>query len=196
MAARTTDINEFLNQARDNLPGASDASIKATLFNVCREFFKDSSCWTYNVDLVAVTDQYDYDIVVPEGQIIRLSGVVDGDDFPVRALMSDLGTINLQSPLTEDTDFTVTVILNTSLPTTKDDFPIVPDWLLPRYGDGILAGLVGRMMLQIGKTYSNKELATYHLKRFRNAVAEATVDKLHRNTTGAQAWQFPRSFRK
>lgn len=196
MAARTHDIEEFMNQARVNVPGASDADIRGTVYNVFKEFFNDSSCWTYNIDLVAVEDQLDYDLVVPEGQIIRLAGVVDGDNFPVAALMAEYGTVNLKSALQAEADFTVTVILNTNLPVTKDGFPIVPDWVLPVWSVGILDGLLGAMMLQLGRGYSNKELGAYHRKRFRDAIARATVATLHRNTANAQAWTFPRSYRR
>jgi hypothetical protein len=196
MAARQTDINEFMNQARANLPGSSDANILGTVYLVLKEFFNDSSCWTYNVELVAIEDERDYDLVVPEGQIIRLAGVVDGDNFAVPALMADYGTLNLQTPLQADADFTVTVILNTTLPVAKDGFPIVPDWLLPVWSLGILDGLLGAMFLQVGKGYSNKDMGSYHRRRFRDAIARARVEKLHRNTVGAQAWSFPRSFRR
>jgi len=81
------------------------------------------------------------------------------------------------------------------MPTDKNDFPVIPDWILPLYGVGILDGLLGKMMSQIAKSYSNPKQGVYHLARFNGAMAQARASALRRYTFGTQAWSFPQGFR-
>jgi hypothetical protein len=109
--------------------------------------------------------------------------------------MPAVGTIILQHAPTTNTTYLATVVTNVSLPTDRNAIPLGPDWLLPLWHVGLLDGLLGKMMTQPGKSYSNTATGAYHLKRFRDAIARARVSKLRANTNGAQAWRFPQQFR-
>jgi hypothetical protein len=86
-------------------------------------------------------------------------------------------------------------IKKVTLPTTKESVPDAPDWLLPTYHRPILDGLLGRMMQQQAKSYSNDKLAEYHLKRFRDGIAMTKTAVMRGNLFGGQSWRFPRNFR-
>jgi hypothetical protein len=73
--------------------------------------------------------------------------------------------------------------------------PYIPDWVLPTHGVGIQHGLIGSMMLMPGQSYSNTQMANYHLLKFRDRCAHARVAATKANTVGAQAWAFPQTFR-
>jgi hypothetical protein len=57
-----------------------------------------------------------------------------------------------------------------------------------------LDGLLGKMMGQQQKTYSNNNLSAYHLKRFRTGIQLAKVAAERANLHGAQNWAYPRGW--
>lgn len=207
MAIRKQDFDQMMNQARVTLTGASEAGLRGALYDTLAEFFNDSSCWTQDVVVSALPNRTSYPLVVSEGQIIRLSGVFTAPPpagssstagpggFFVSALMPEVGTLILAAAPATATQMLATVVTNVALPTAKEAVPIAPDWVLPIWHVGILDGLLGKMMIQPNKSYSNQTQGAYHLKRFRDAISRARVSKLRANTNGTQAWTFPQTFR-
>lgn len=195
MTIRTVDFDQLMNQAKVTLLGASEAGLKGAFFDVLSEFFNDSSCWTQDVDFQALTTSTEYPLEVNEGQIIRLVGVSDDQNGFIPALMADVGTVLLRAAPNSDTTYTATFVTNVALPTLRGAIPNAPDWTLPLWHTGILDGLLGRMMIQPNKSYSNLTQAPYHLKRFRDVVNRARISKLRAFTNGAQAWRYPQQFR-
>ena len=61
-------------------------------------------------------------------------------------------------------------------------------------GDDVLSGLLGRMMSQPAKPYTNMQLSVYHMRRFRDGIARAKVEAMHQNVYRAQSWRFPQTF--
>lgn len=185
------DVSQLLKRVQITLVGVSDAGLKTELFDVLSEFFNDSSCWTELITISANSANTSYQLTPTEGQIIRLESVLDGNSFAVPALMADVGTLILANAPNTTQSYFVTVTKNVSLPNAKEMIPIGPDWVLPLWHVGILDGMLGKLMNQPAKSYSNTEKAVYHLKRFRDAIARARVSKQRANTRGTQAWRFP-----
>src|SRR6185369_5191703 len=135
MPATQSDIDQYLNQARVKLTAASDAGIIAATFDVMREWFQYTQSWMENIDIAVLASTVDYDIIPVEGgTIMTLLGVVDSNGLPIPALMPNIGTITLQNPTNTNTTYTVSVSKTLALPNDKNNFPIVPDWVLPLYG--------------------------------------------------------------
>lgn len=191
MAITEPDWERLLDSARVKLPGSSDAMLKSDVFDVMHEFFRVSSAWTENISVPIVADVTTYSMVPSEGQIIRLAGVVDSNGVPQPALMPTIGTLTLAHPVNTAQTLTATVVLNVVLPVDRKKKPEAPDWLLPVWGPGILDGLLGRMMGQLSKSYSNPVMSLYHLRRFTDAMSAARTAALRRNSFGSQAWAFP-----
>jgi hypothetical protein len=203
------DFDQLMNQARVTLVGSSDAGLKGAFYDVCSEFLNDSSSWTQDVQVNAVPTRTEYPLQVNEGQVIRLVGVStppipqgqqqDATTLPagvfIPALMPTVGTLLLSQAPVSATTYIAQVVTNVALPTDRNAIPIGPDWLLPIWHVGLLDGLLGKMMMQPGKSYSDKVTGAYHLKRFRDVIARARVSKLRASTNGAQAWRFPQQFR-
>lgn len=195
MAINKADLDQLFNQARVQLVGVSEGGLKSAFYDVISEFLNDSSIWTQTVPIQAVPHVRHYPVSVPEGQILRLNGVSGCHGEFIPALMPHIGEIVLRHSPNTDLTYFVNLVCNTSLPTTRDMVPLIPDWILPIWHVGLLDGLLGQMMSQPNKSYGNPAGSTYHLKRFRDAIARARVSKLHANTIGATAWRFPQSFR-
>lgn len=197
------DVTHLLNQARVKLLGASEAGLKAELYDTIYEFFKDSNSWLETLSIGVTDATQDYILVPSEGgQIIRLAGIFDPNLIPVAGFMPVVGTLHLLYPVNTDQTYSVIVVKNIVPPTRSDDertfkgtVPDAPDWLLHLYQSYILDGILGRMMLHANKSYSNPTIATYHLRRYRDGIAQARVDAQRQNTIGAQAWNYPQQFR-
>jgi hypothetical protein len=211
------DLRQLINQATVKLAGASSAAIKAELFDVLAEFFDISSAWQESIPIDGVAFQTDYTIVPQEGQIIRLEAVTSNSLFPtnaaylaakaatpggnigaftpITAIMPTIGTISLAQLPNAPVAMQAIVTKNVSLPTTRDQTPIGPDWVLPIWHRYILDGILGKMMGTQNKSYTNDALSVYHLKKFQEGIARARSVTLAANTKGGQAWQFPRDFR-
>lgn len=198
------DIDNLLNQLRVELIGSSDALLRSLMFQVMTEFFNDSSFWTEWIPIAAVPGQTTYPITPVDGQIIRLDGVVqvthDADGkvngtFNIPALMPEIGVvIASHAPATAQT-WAAHVVKNVSLPTLRDGAPIAPEFTLKQWFLAIKHGILGEMMNQKDKSWSDAKGAGYHLAKFRGYIGNARSIKLRANTNGASAWRFPQGFR-
>lgn len=196
MATDPRVLQQFMTNAAVKLPGSSESGIKAELFDVFKEFFEDSNCWFEDIQFQAVAAQTDYPLTPAEnGQIIRLAVAWTDQGTPVGAFMPVFGTVKLlHAPQTTPAaKWTARVIKTVSVPTTRENVPIVPDWALGVYSIHVMDGLLGKMMAQPNKSYSNQNLSAYHLKRFRTGIQIARVAALRANLVGAQEWSYPRN---
>lgn len=187
--------DKLLGQARVSLVGASDAELQVQLFDVLMEFFDVANCWVEPISFVVIPQTLDYPLQPLSGRILRLSAVLDQYATPQPAIMPVLGTVHFLYPYTETQPMTAIVIK-----TVTDPFncypPYIPDWILPLHGLKILDGIIGRMMLQAGFSYSNPPLARFHMQRFYDGAAAAYVAASSRaNTVGGQRWMYPQQFR-
>lgn len=194
MPIERKNFERFMDLARVKATGASDAGIKAELFEASREFFSDSNAWQDSVPFQTVAGQTGYTVAPSaEGMVIRLAGVLDQNLVPVAALMPDIGTVNLQlAPNTTQT-LTAYFIKTVDLPADRG-IPAMPDVLFRKYFTVFLDGVLGRLMAQQNKSYSDAKMTQYHLARFRTGVAKARVETQRANTSGAGSWRFPQTF--
>jgi hypothetical protein len=197
---KKADLDRLMNSARVHLTGASDAGITLELFDTINEFFDGSNAWFEWMQLPIIAGQQAYQIYPTHGgMVVRLSCVFDTNRVPLPAHMAEItppgAKIWLIHPQNNNQTGNLMVIKNTTLPNSRDEIPDAPDWLLPVYERYILEGLLGRMMTQPGKSYSNDTKATYHLKKFRDGIAMAKTAVARSNLVGAQSWFFPSQYR-
>lgn len=188
-----------MNQIRVKLPGSSDRGIKAELFDVLDEFFRDSSAWVETVPLNLVSGTTIYSVIpADDGKVIALAGILDGNQQVVPAVVVDITTpgvsIQLRDNPNQSTTVTAYLVKSIVLPTTTDAIPIAPEWVLSHYNNCIEDGMLARLMMQKNKPYSDINTASYHGKRFRNSIAEARAQALRRYTFGTQSWTYPGQF--
>jgi hypothetical protein len=192
MATQTPELTRLMDNARVHLPGALDAALKLELFNVLDQFLQDTKFWQEDIDYVTRSGRTEYVLVGTEqGVITDLLNNVNANGSPVRASMPTLGTLVLGRDPTPSETLTATVAYTVVDPVGSDDYPQIPDELLYKYGRGITDGVVGAMMLQAAKPYTNQQLAVYHTRKFNGAIAQARADVAHRNVQGGQNWRYP-----
>jgi hypothetical protein len=76
-------------------------------------------------------------------------------------------------------------------PVTKDGYVQFPAWVLAKYRNVILDGLLGKMFSQPNKPWTNSQMSVFHMRKFNSKVASARVEVQRNNKYRAQAWVFP-----
>ena len=193
--AASRDLSKLMDRARVSLPGARDNLIQLELFATVDEFFKLTNCWYEDVDFGVVSGTRSY-LVTPTGvaKIVRLIGVVNSDERPQWAVMPTPGEIQLSTDPSVAQIFTARLALTISDPVMRDGYPEFPQWAYDKHSETVLSGLLGRMMSQPAKPYTNMQLSVYHMRRFRDGIARAKVEAMHQNVYRAQSWRFPQTF--
>ena len=198
------DMNRLIDNARIRLPGALDAALLMELFSTLDDFLTRSNLWYEDIDFAVVPasgtpltnpDAFSYELLPTNGSPTRLlalnsaaSGVFVQGYMPVQ------GTVILaRSPQVAET-YRARFALTVADPVTAGGYPILPDWIVGRYGNELLEGLLGRMMSQLAKPYSSTTMAMMHLKRFSRACSTAKTEAAHANVYGGQRWAFPQTF--
>lgn len=195
MSLDPKEFEQFMTLARVKLTGASESGMHAELYDVLKEFFADAHCWREDIEFQAKANTDEYLLSPSEdGQIISLVGTWDDKGIPVPAFMAEFATVKLLHAPQFDppAKWFSRVIKNVTLPTVRDNVPVAPRWTLQVYSVHIMDGLLGRMMGQQAKTYSNATMSAYHLRRFRQGIKIARVAADQANLKGAQSWAFPR----
>lgn len=196
------DVIRLMTNAQVRLPGATDPLMQRELFNVMDEFFKGSNVWNEDIE-VQVTGAAPagtiYEIT-PSGPslIDKLLWVYDkptstsvGRGSPVGAAMSTPGELTLTTQPSNDQTYVVSVVLTVQDPIQRDGYVVFPAWVLAKYRDVILDGLLGNMMSQPQKPWTNTQLSVFHMRKFKNKTAAARVEWTRNNTYRQQAWVFP-----
>jgi len=73
-----------------------------------------------------------------------------------------------------------------------DPATFVPDFFVTHHFEAILDGTLGQFYNQPMKPFHDRELAKYHLRRYRNKTREASDMAGRGYTPSAQDWAFPR----
>lgn len=185
---------KLVGQANHILGGASDAEIRVQIFDVLEEFFDLTNCWHESIDFFVIPNTLDYPIYPSNGRILRLNEVWDQNGLPQKAVMPEIGTVHFLNPYTTVQAMTAEVIKTVTDP-LKLHPPYIPDWVLPAHSRVVLNGVLGYMMAQPGQSYSQPQMANYHLQKFRDGCAKARTAAMRANKIGAQAWRYPQSYR-
>ena len=200
MAGR--DITRLMNEARSHLVGATDNTIQLALFGVMDDFFRGSNAWQEDIDVQVAGNEPAGTIypLTPTGAclidklmwvFVAPASAQELRGTPVNAAMSVPGELTLYSQPSSPAVYRATVALTVSDPLTRDGNVIFPEWVLQKYRAIILHGLLGRMMAQPNKPFSNLQLSVYHSRSFNSGISTARVEVQRNNKYRAQAWRFP-----
>jgi hypothetical protein len=69
-------------------------------------------------------------------------------------------------------------------------------WVLNLYMNDVINGVLGRMMGQTAKPYSNAQLSVLHARKFSSAIAFARQEANRRNIYRGQVWRYPQGFNR
>lgn len=192
--ADATELDRLMDNVRIRLPGAVDSVIRLEIFNVMDDFFQRSNSWTEDVTFTTDPGVTEYDVTCGPGNPNRLMYVVNADGIAQAATFELPGTLVIASAPTEAEEWTARIAMTVRDPIGRDGVPYFPDWILSKYGTDLIDGVLGRMMSQVAKPYSNMQMAQFHSKRFGSVVNQAKVEAMHKNVYRGQTWRFPQNF--
>ena len=191
----SADIIRLITNAQIQLPGAISGALQQELFSVADLFFKTSNVWTEDIPFnVPANDPANtiYQVTASGNVLIdKLIQVTDYNGIPVTAFMSTPGEITLRTQPNAPAAYIAKVGLTVADPVQRDGYVSMPDWVLNKYRDVFLEGLIGRMQAQPNKPYSNTQLSVYHLRKFTSGMSAARIEAQRNNVFRAQAWRFP-----
>lgn len=196
------DVQRLINNATLRLPGATLPVIQQELFAVMNDFFQNSNLWNEDIDisLSGLDPAGTVYLIAPSApaNVDKLLWVFTKPSSPsmargsaVPAAMQVPGELTLINYPSSPVVYTVTVALTVSDPTTREGYVQFPAWVLQKYNDPILDGLLSRMMSHPNKPYTNLQLSVFHGRSYSSGVAQARVDWTRNNTYRQQAWRFP-----
>lgn len=190
------EFDQLIYQGQEKVTGSSVRGLTAELYDVLKEFFADSNSWREDILFTPEQGVTSYELTpLGGGKIIRLIGVWGTNNIPESAFMSDFGTVVLANAptTTPSAQWMARVVKTVGVPVDKAGKPDAPEWVLSVYSVHILDGLLGKMMAQPGKAWTNPTQSTYHLRRFRTGIQLARTAAERANLVGGQAWSYPRN---
>jgi len=87
-----------------------------------------------------------------------------------------------------------TLALNITDPTDQDGLPCPPEWIVEKYSNYLIDGVIMRLMLQPGKPYSSPQGAQYHGRKFNEGVGLARTEARNMFVYNGQRWFFPQGW--
>lgn len=191
------EVNRLMDNLRIQLPGAIDDVLRLEVFNTLNDFFQDTNIWFEDIDFDVVANQQVYELISSgPSAIVRLLAVVDDAERYITAFMDTPGEIQLRDSPTTPATYTARVALTINDPLDREGNPVFPMWVLNKYQNDIIDGVLGRMMAQPAKPYSNAQLAVLHARKFAAAIGFARKETNRRNVYRGQRWQFPQGFNR
>lgn len=200
----SVEIARLITNLQLRLPGALANAMQTEMFVVMDKFFKSSNIWREDITFeVAGQDPPNTTYTItPAGSslINKLLWIYDVTDTTVVSPPQVMGGMRIPGEIVlslqpaENRVYQATVVLTVTDPTQRDGYVEFPDWILSKYRDVIEDGVLGRMMSQPNKPYTNLPLAQFHTRQFTSGVSTARVDAKTQNVYGAQTWRYPQTF--
>ncbi len=190
------DLTRFFDTLRIRLPGALDGVIYLEMTNAIEEFCTGSNSYQEDIPLTTVNGVSDYAISSADTgmDVFRLAFIYDTEQIPVDGYMPTPGIVRLSvTPTSSGKVYACSCALSPK-EITSGNYPVMPDWWWGQYQPNILDGVLGKMMSQPAKPYSNLQLARYHAKRFTQGINQAKTQTQHGNNFRGQNWRFPGGF--
>jgi hypothetical protein len=184
-------FNDIMDYLRLNLPGALDGVIDMEIQNVLDEFLSRTNAWTETAPLKVTAGKKLYPISPIAGLVVRLLAVYDENDVQVVAAMPTLDTVSLRDDPGRTAKFKAYFVVK---PTPDQGADSVPEWILVNHRLPLQHGVLGRMMSQVAKPYSNERLAIYHMRKFMSLTAQVRAEKSQQYLYRGQVWHYPQNF--
>jgi len=192
----SSEILRLVADARVNLPGSITSAIQAELFAAAREFFDATNVWTEEITVPVVANDRSYTLTpLADGTIIRLLTLFESTDIDKKPVapcsMNIPGYLVLG--VTPSTAATWVALVSKTVkdPVDSDGYPVLPSWVMLKYGDILLAGTLGKMFAHGGKPYTDNRKADFYMRVFRSGKSKARVEAIKANVYGQTNWTFP-----
>lgn len=186
--------DRLLNDLRVRLPGATDGMLQREVWLTLNDFCREGLAWREQVEVPLVDAVSTYD-VAPNGTEVVVVYGVSHPTMDLQGAVYSFGKLLLTAaPSAADliTPVFVEAALTPALDVGADLEGLIPSDMWSEHHEVILNGVLGRMLAQPAKPYSNPALAAFYVKSYTGERARVR----HKVRTGGvmapQAWRYPR----
>lgn len=200
--------DQLLPYLLPEVPGCPDTLAKQTIMRTCNDFCWETGVWNEIQDPIAVRDNVnEYDLETPSGaQIVTVKSIwmVNRELVPVtmerlqelipnwqEATGSDPAYYNSATDYSTVRIYPIPLGANGAMMTiraiyTPDQFgTFIPNFLVDKFLDEILAGAKARLMIMPEKTWSNPQLAAVNQVMYSEGITRAKVFMAHDKVAGS-----------
>jgi hypothetical protein len=195
----TSPFDRIHDDVRKDVPGVPEAILRQELFRVMDDFTQYTNIWQELIPVAIIPNLQSYALSVTTGAVCRLLFVYD-EAMPTRnwpqagIAMRVPGVMTLMINPTQAANWRALVAKRTSEPVGADNYPVLDDWIVDQYADGIGRGVLARLQFQPQKPWSNPMLAQPNQRAYIAARSAARVNDQHQNVFNNQSWRYPQSF--
>lgn len=195
-SAGPTASDRLMDMLRTQLPGAPENTILAELFSVLQRMCRWGWLWIETRNVVLTNGVTVYTPAPAGTEIIQLLKV-DHPTLGLRGTTFLHGTLTLPyAPTAGDVAEGPVEATWVLAPAVNVSNAAVATWvpadIWSERFELIKHGVLGNMMAQPAKPYSNPVLAQFHLRSFEAQLATARVEVRNTGAFNVQAWRFPR----
>jgi len=175
-AAGLGELSTLDSRVRVHCGNAPLALIHQVERIIFRDFCMETEAWEHTVTQDTVADQAAYDLGLPDDTVLERLLSVTIEDIAVavkRLLPSENGITFETAPTASGDSLEVKCVVVPTLSCSR-----APSWLLDRYADGLVAGVVAYLKGMGGKPWFAPKEIDWHLSQFRTAVGRAHVERI------------------
>lgn len=186
-------IQNIIDRARFELPGATDATINVALFDAFDEWARRTDANRFVAEIPLIAGIQTYTITFTNTLVVRVWSIAHRDMTVYGYYDADDGKLVLTRVPTAD-DVADPLMLEVSMaakPGVDDPDLWMSELLWGRYRSVLLDGVIAKMASQVAKPYSNQTKAMFHGRRFHNGMAATKAQSDTGNAAMGQAWSFP-----
>lgn len=197
-----SNFQRLYDNVRMHATGSLLAGIQPELFETVRDFCDHTNAWNQTQDVVVTNASQDYTLTFPTGSAIKrllaiqdITNGVQTPPIPVRwpVTMVLPSTMHLGAVLQNTYTWRVQTALVPIDPVDGNGDPMIPNWMVDNYFDAFFSGTLWRMMAQVGKPWSNGQMAATRYRLYMKSRGEAAAAVLAANVYNAQTWSYPRA---
>lgn len=186
--------DRLFQQLRTSLPGATDTTITAELWEVWTDACRDAYVWRETIAVPLVEGDDTYTVTVTGAEIVQAFSVSHAS-MDVSNVLFEFSTLRIVGVVPSTADALEPLYLVAALAPALDPGADVESWmpgdLWALLHQMLLAGVKSRMMAQPAKPYSNPQMAAFHGREYRSLKAVEKRRAEVGNRRGLQTWTFP-----
>ena len=186
-------FSRLIRNVRVHSPGVSSAGIKSEIFETMVEFCFETNFWYEDITVNVVPKVQIYSLQPNSGNIVRLISLGDSQNNAVTCKMDSSANITLSFIPTTASTLSARVAKVPYI--SVNGYPSMPADAMTLYSGLITDGVMGRIMMQPNKPWTNLDTANIHLRRWRAGLNVVRAAVGRGNLFGANAWVFPGGWR-
>lgn len=196
----TPSMTRLLQDLTVMFGGAMRTDLQAKLFNVAKEFFEFTNAWYEDITVNVLANTLTYTLTpieAPTGQLVRLQVLYNPDD-PRQGALYWVSPARFILPSTlmlgrtpSSTATWVARMTKSPSDVDADNNPDIPDWVIQRYRDFLVAGVRRDMHLDVSRPWSDAKMGAFWGNKFLAYKTEARIDAVKGSVVGQTNWTYP-----